>query len=562
MIKFKKNLIYLIILFIIFTFFINNVSALTANSSSYSVSMFGTGMATADPSSTNYETKALLTSQSGTRNAESNSYTSNIGFFDNTIYYRTVSITSYSISPSSAVVGSIIGLSISALNYQTVWAKITSSNSQEQTLNLISGGTVNYVPSPSVVGTYEVIFYANSFTGAIASIVDYFELTEATTPPPGGSGGGGSTTTIIEKCTYNWDCTPWGVCSDGEQTRECKNIGTCKGIESKPIEEMNCTKALFDITLKLKSIELTKNKTLNFSIDLTEKMGVEKIDVHIKYSIINKEGYEIFSRIETKAIQGNLSYEKEIEEIKLADGEYILRVDILYGNLQRAFAEQKFEVKKGELEITPKEKRIISNLLIIFGSLIFIVILISFILIKLIRKKKLGKLKTHREYKNKIKQNLKRIRSKTFLMILLGFMIVGILFIGGNNMTGFVVGSTSAVNDNWNIFGFVLIIGMLGLLVFTYRKKIAEKIETKRMNKHSKDSLRGLIKKKVYTEQGNCIGKVEDVILGENKIDNLKIKLDKRKRVKAKGIIIRYKNVKSVGHIVIVEGKILEKLNI
>src|SRR3989338_10261979 len=69
---------------------------------------------------------------------------------------------------------------------------------------------------------------------------------------------------------------------------------------------------------------------------------------------MNKEGYEIFSQIETKATQSNLSYQKEIEEIKLVDGEYILRVDILYGNLQRAFAEQSFKVKGGELETISK----------------------------------------------------------------------------------------------------------------------------------------------------------------------------------------------------------------
>jgi len=43
-----------------------------------------------------------------------------------------------------------------------------------------------------------------------------------------------------------------------------------------------------------------------------------------------------------------------------------------------------------------------------------------------IRKKKAGKPKTHRAYKSKIKQNLKRIRSKTFLMILVGFMLIGV----------------------------------------------------------------------------------------------------------------------------------------
>jgi len=50
--------------------------------------------------------------------------------------------------------------------------------------------------------------------------------------------------------------------------------------------------------------------------------------------------------------------------------------------------------------------------------------------------------------------------------------------------------------------------------------------------------------------------------LGENKIDSLKIKINKKYRFKHKGIVINYKNVKSVGQIVIIDGNILEKLNI
>jgi len=551
----KKNLIYLIIIFLVFTFLINGVSALTANSSSYSVGMFGTGMATATPSSTNYNSIALTEAKGTTRNGANDLYTVNIGFFGNTTYHRTVSITSYTIYPTSAVQGSIIRLSISALNAQSTWAVLTLPNSTQKTISLTNNGDSYY--TGNLVGVYTVTFYANSSSGSLALAIDTFEITsptQATTPP---SGGGGGTTTIIEKCTYIWDCTSWNICLDEKQIRECKNIGTCEGIEGNPVEERICSDALFDVTLKFTDLLITENNTLRFNIDLIEQEGIDKIDVQIKYSIIDKDNNEIFSQIETKAIQGELNYEKEIGEVKLADGEYILRVDILYGNLQKAFAEQRFEVKKGGLGAPTRE--FTNKLLIIFGSVIILLILIIFILIKR-RKKKAGKPKTHREYKSKIKHNLKRIKSKNFLIILIGFMLAGLLFIRGNSMTGFVIGSASVVGNNWNILVFVLIIGMLGLLVFVYRKKIIEKIETKRMNKHSKDSLRGLIKKKVYTEEGKYLGKVDEVILGKNKIDSLRIKLEKRQKVK--GIVVKYQDVKSIGHIVIVDGEILEKLNI
>ena len=377
-----KTFFLIVILLLIFT---QGVSALTANSQNYSISMFGTGLATANMSSTNYQSIFLSEARGTTRNAQSSSYTTNIGFFNNTSPHSTVSITSYSISPSSAVVGSTIGLYISALNYQSVWAKITSPNNQNQTINLVNNEFITYSP-PSVVGTYQVIFYANSSTGAIASVVSSFALTaQTTTPSGGGSSGGGGTTTIIEKCTYLWDCTPWSLCADGKQKRACKNTGTCNGTESKPLEEMKCSQSLFDISLKLKNINFTEKGNLKFNIDLTEKIGVEKLDVYIKYSIINKEGYEIFSQIETKAVQENLTYEKEIEEIKLIDGEYVLKVEILYGYQQRAYAEQKIEIANGKIEIIPIERasifdnigNILDNTSVMIVVIVVIVVLLS-----------------------------------------------------------------------------------------------------------------------------------------------------------------------------------------
>ena len=66
--------------------------------------------------------------------------------------------------------------------------------------------------------------------------------------------------------------------------------------------------------------------------------------MQIKYTLIDKNNAEFFSQIETRAIEANLSYSKYFDEVKLPPGDYTLRVDVLYGNLQRAFAEQKFSV--------------------------------------------------------------------------------------------------------------------------------------------------------------------------------------------------------------------------
>ena len=567
----KEKQVQLIPVMIIFVFtaifLVSSVSALTANSSSYSVNIFGTGMATGTASSANYENATFLSESEGrTRNAESSSLTANIGFFEDTPYYRTVSITSYSISPSSAVVGSTISLYISALNYESIRAKITAPNSQQQTVNLVNNEFVTYSP-PSIVGIYTVTFYANSSTGAIASVVDYFELTEQpSTPPAQLPSGRGGTTTIIEKCTYNWDCTPWSVCSDGKMTRECVNVGTCEGDEGKPREEMECPKALFDISLKLKNIKLREDGIVGFVVEFIEKMTTEKIDVHIKYSIINKENEEIFSQIETKAIQQNLVYEKEIDEIKLIDDVYILRVDILYGNLQRAFAEQRFLIKGSEIHLEKQttSQRIIEflkNYKIVLIIITLIIILIPFRkLLFLFRRDRYGR---DNIYQSRIKQHLRKIGGKHIILILMSFALIGILFFAGPGITGFIAKNLTFKKEASNAVWFILITGIIGALIFLYKNKIRVsigKIKEQFRKKYLINSIKGLRNKKVYSESGDSIGKISEIILGNNRIDSLKIKLNRKNKFKKKGVIIKWRDIVCCGEIVIVNKSILDGL--
>ena len=614
----NKKLLFLIGLIFISVFILiimQSVLALTADSSNYSVARFGTGIQASNLSSDNFEARVLSITGAATRAAENNEYTTNIGFWGNTTYYISVSISSHSISPKSAVVGSTIGLYILALNSQNVWAKIISPNNQEQTLTLINGGTVTYLPSPSVVGRYNVTFYSNSSTGAIASVVDYFELTEQTTPvtsPPSGDGGrGSSTTTILEKtCNYNWDCTPWSICSDGKQKRKCKNIGTCNGTESKPIEEMQCSEALFDVTLKFKEIGLTQNETLKFNIDLIETKGVEKIDVHAKYSIIDINNNEIFSQIETLAIQGNLTYEKEINEVRLKDGQYILRIDILYGNLQRASAEQSFRIKNGEIEIAESLSRTQETNIFILVGIVIILLIIILLIIYIWFKRFLTKFnrleknsleqelekgvkfvgagktnearlaydnikkiydsdkKAYREMYPRIMEFYNKILKSRPLIGFIGFIgiIVLIFSLLKLNITGSAIGSIKSYN--WGVILIPIIASIIILLIILRKrftliyKKIIEFLSEiiNKNKKYASNSIKGLINKKVYSESGNYIGKVKDVILGENKIESLKIKVDRKHNFKTKGMIIDYKQVKSAGEVIIIIDKSFEYL--
>ena len=79
--------------------------------------------------------------------------------------------------------------------------------------------------------------------------------------------------------------------------------------------------------------------------------------------------------------------------------------------------------------------------------------------------------------------------------------------------------------------------------------------------KCSTHSLNNLINKKVFTDSGDYIGEIKEAILGENKIDKIKIRLDKHQRFRIKGIIIKYENIKNVGYVVIIDKIILDKID-
>jgi hypothetical protein len=107
----------------------------------------------------------------------------------------------------------------------------------------------------------------------------------------------------------------------------------------------------FDISIGIKNIGFTENTTLAFTVDFAERIGAEKTDAYIDYSIIDEEQSQIFNQIEKKSIEDNLSYEKEIQGVKFGDGDYLLVVSAIYGDMERAFATQRFKIENGQIKL-------------------------------------------------------------------------------------------------------------------------------------------------------------------------------------------------------------------
>jgi len=381
--------------------------------------------------------------------------------------------------------------------------------------------------------------------------------------PP--SGGGAA-------CYYDWQCTNWfpSICPEsGTQERICMNKGTCKGTEGIPNQTQKCEylglkEPLFDIYLSLedKYKKICSGSKIKANIKLENYAKVELLDAFMTYWVIDENNKLIAELKDTRAVEKETSFNIELKIPELTpQGTYRLYAQITYSGNKTAVTGESFEVlSKDECGFFSTKK--FKWNYAIYSGIALVGLFVILFLIKIIRKgfkHKIERVRSHSDYRMKIKENLRKIRGRYYLLIVLGIALLSILFISEDKMTGFVINGSNNIKNNMGVVAVVLIIMVFGLSTFIYRKKIFEFIENKK-KRHPNNRLKGLINKKVYTDNGDYIGKIKDILLAENKIDNLKIKFDRKH--KFKGIIINYKNVKSVKEIVIIDSKILEKLSI
>ena len=164
-----------------------------------------------------------------------------------------------------------------------------------------------------------------------------------------------------------------------------------------------------------------------------------------------------------------------------------------------------------------------------------------------------------------ILQNIQNLaRSGTFSIILLGIVIVALVKVITltNKLTGYAVTDIQSSAGLNILFYLIFSAGAITLLILTNKKRIKEGVERikRKYKKYPKNSIKGLINKSVYTDSGKYIGEVKEVIFHKNKIGQLKIRLGKKYKSKKKGIIIKYKNVKEVGEILIINHLVLSKI--
>ncbi len=132
------------------------------------------------------------------------------------------------------------------------------------------------------------------------------------------------------------------------------------------------------------------------------------------------------------------------------------------------------------------------------------------------------------------------------------------------------ISQTSEETSYWPWIIVILVIFAIIFIYWVYKdNKVKEEEEPKELTPQTPrlaviekpfPPLNDLLQKMVYTDSGEHLGEVYEVILGENKVEKLKIRLGSKYNHKIKGIIIKYINVKDVGDIVIVEEAILDQV--
>ena len=173
--------------------------------------------------------------------------------------------------------------------------------------------------------------------------------------------------------------------------------------------------------------------------------------------------------------------------------------------------------------------------------------------------------RTYHTEREKLLQKIREIfNGKTISIILSGISLISLVRVLTINkaITGYAIGE-SASSGSGSFIYLIFLVCSLGLLMFIHKQKIKtgiEVIKEKGRKKYPENSIMGLINKKVCSESGRYIGKVNDIILGENRIDSLKIQIDKKHKFKVEGIVIDYKQVKSVSEIIIIDGNVTEHL--
>jgi hypothetical protein len=182
-------------------------------------------------------------------------------------------------------------------------------------------------------------------------------------PVPAGpaiSKGGISRGWKVPECTYDWVCTEWfpkRCPEEGIQKRVCYNEGSCTGTKGKPEEERICDVEvkgpLFDLFMEIqtKFKRVIAGDTISMDLELINVGDVTKLDVFLKYWILDANDTLVYEKQETRAVEQGIKFKADLELPKnLKPGTYRVYTQIFYDEGRTALGGDSIEVVAEKVE--------------------------------------------------------------------------------------------------------------------------------------------------------------------------------------------------------------------
>ncbi|MBW2984884.1 hypothetical protein KY361_07215, partial [Candidatus Woesearchaeota archaeon] len=145
-------------------------------------------------------------------------------------------IISRTVRPREAVVGESVFITANATDNINV-------SSMSVNITLPDNSTVIYeLPidyTTSAAGWHNLKIIVSDSSGNTATERDWLNIAEPETPESSEEDLE-TTETGSEECTPDWDCGNWSECSEGMQTRTCRNTGACSDEHDAPATEQEC----------------------------------------------------------------------------------------------------------------------------------------------------------------------------------------------------------------------------------------------------------------------------------------------------------------------------------
>jgi len=146
---------------------------------------------------------------------------------------------------------------------------------------------------------------------------------------------------------FDWNCSDWGECVDGIQTRVCKKYNNCGNSYGKPNESRSCsryTSSPEKITAKmfLENSKISFEDELKLRVDFDSSFLFEK-NVKLIYSIFDDKNEKVYTEEDLVLIHGEESIVKSFDNLSLDKGKYKIILSFSYEGKKEGI-EENFEL--------------------------------------------------------------------------------------------------------------------------------------------------------------------------------------------------------------------------